>query len=61
MLTASRGGDGLVVGGEDGFGVWMVMLGVQGCGWGGGWRGQAVDSLTACRAEDSSTMPVLVA
>ena len=53
--------DGAVVLGEDGFGVWVLMLGVQGFGWGGRLEGQAVVSLTACRAEDSSTMPVLAA
>ena len=61
VLTAGQGEDGTVVLGEDGFGVWVLMLGVQGCWWGAGLRGQAVVSLTACLAEDSSTMPVLVA
>ncbi len=61
LLIAGQVEDGAVVLGEDGFGVWVLMLGVQGFGWGGRLEGQAVVSLTACRAEDSSTMPVLAA
>ena len=61
VLIAGQVEDGAVVLGEDGFGVWVLMLGVQGFGWGGRLEGQAVVSLTACRAEDSSTMPVLAA
>ena len=51
----------MVVLGEDGFGVWVLMLDVQACGGGGLVLGQPVVSLTACGAEDSLTMPVLVA
>ena len=61
VLTASQHGDVLVVLGEDGFGVWVLMLDVQACCGGGLVLGQPVVSLTACGAEDSLTMPVLVA
>jgi hypothetical protein len=66
LLTVGQGGDGCDRFGEDGFGVWVLMLGVPGVrvGSAGGGLGAGqlwAVSLTACRAEDSSTIPVLAA